>query len=634
MKISHNFRNNIISSDTKKGQEPSFVLSDKLGCYFSLGSKKNVSYYQGMLFPITNDDGWEMHKIIESIYLKNSRISEIKNNLSNIERIGTSFEEFSMPFEKTVLYQVKDSLSPIILELDCRKIYDFNTEGRIYEIEEDDEDKIIKIRYTKFKDSSLNEKDYTLALAIKSLDNNIEIEKTDSWLAKRYSYDDSRSESKEFWIYQALKINIKSNYSTRLLLSAGKDIKEAVKRLKETEENLQEKTDANKRYLEEFYGLRELKKEVPEDIYISYINSIRSFDDLVVKIDETIGIYAGLYWFFQFWSRDEAISTIATIKLEKYALAKDILLRNSENILEDGRIPNRFPHSDLGSADGVGWCFLRLYQLITHLNSKQILYTFFKDTELRKIRDNLVKSIDLLNHKHTEDKLAVSGKKETWIDTSPNDCDNREGARIEIQALRLAMYRFAKKISSILASDEEEKYDDMEYEMKEIVKERFLVDENIADGLLNGNPDMTSRPNIFLAYYIYPELFSKEEWTKAFDQALSKLWLKWGGLSSIDKDSPLFQKYYTGENNLSYHRGDSWFFVNHIAAISMYRLDKAKYMDKINAIIKASMNEILYSGIIGASAEVSSAGKMESKGAWQQAWSSATFIELIKEIWD
>jgi glycogen debranching enzyme len=150
----------------------------------------------------------------------------------------------------------------------------------------------------------------------------------------------------------------------------------------------------------------------------------------------------------------------------------------------------------------------------------------------------------------------------------------------------------------------------------------------LADGL----DDWTVRPNIFIAAYVYPELLSKTEWTLCFKNALPKLWLSWGGLASIDKNNPLFTPRYTGETRQSYHRGDSWFWINNLAALVMSRTNKAKFKRYIDAIAKASAKEILTSGAVGHHAEVSSASRLESQGCMAQAWSDAMFIELVEEL--
>jgi glycogen debranching enzyme len=66
----------------------------------------------------------------------------------------------------------------------------------------------------------------------------------------------------------------------------------------------------------------------------------------------------------------------------------------------------------------------------------------------------------------------------------------------------------------------------------------------------------------------------------------------------------------------------------------MHRIDKKRFKKYIDKILKASIKEMLYSGVTGYSAEISSAAEMTSKGCRCQAWSSAMFIELIDELYE
>jgi len=184
----------------------------------------------------------------------------------------------------------------------------------------------------------------------------------------------------------------------------------------------------------------------------------------------------------------------------------------------------------------------------------------------------------------------------------------------------------------------------LEQETKKLVRDKFFKD---VDGkmYLNDGYDCSLhdvvRPNIFLAYYIYPDLLTQKEWLEVCDNVLPKLWCEWelgegvkgGGLSTIDKTHSLYQPYYTGIDNKSYHRGDSWFWINNIAAISMYRLDKEKYKDHIFKIINSSSQDILYWGFVGYSSELASSGWFKSGGCLCQTWSIATFIELMHEVY-
>jgi len=150
--------------------------------------------------------------------------------------------------------------------------------------------------------------------------------------------------------------------------------------------------------------------------------------------------------------------------------------------------------------------------------------------------------------------------------------------------------------------------------------------------LKDGLGDSTVRPNIFIAAYVYPDLLSKKEWVTCFEEALNHLWLEWGGLSTISKSDSRFFSKNTGENSASYHRGDSWYWINNMAAIVMHRTDKKKFKRYISKIIEASCEDILFQGYIGNHSELSSAECLSADGCLSQAWSNALFVELAEEL--
>jgi glycogen debranching enzyme len=94
----------------------------------------------------------------------------------------------------------------------------------------------------------------------------------------------------------------------------------------------------------------------------------------------------------------------------------------------------------------------------------------------------------------------------------------------------------------------------------------------------------------------------------------------------------LFTDYSTGENVKSYHRGDSWFWINNLAALMLNRINKYKFIDKIRKILDASTEEILWKGCIGCHSEISPARELSGKGCFNQAWSNAMYAELIDEV--
>jgi glycogen debranching enzyme len=218
------------------------------------------------------------------------------------------------------------------------------------------------------------------------------------------------------------------------------------------------------------------------------------------------------------------------------------------------------------------------------------------------------------------------------MDTHGDVGDIRDGARIEINALTLAsvqtLTRLARATRTRVPSDIKSFASALQKGAK-----KFLADNVVYDGVFfSGELDKTVRPNIFIAYYVYPKLFSKQIWKASFEESLTSLWLDWGGLSSISKTHPWFIPFYTAQGNRSYHRGDSWYWVNNIAALAMHLLDPLQFAFHVHRITEASCNDLLWYGIIGHAAELSSANEQTAVGCLAQAWSSATLVELLDKL--
>ena len=79
------------------------------------------------------------------------------------------------------------------------------------------------------------------------------------------------------------------------------------------------------------------------------------------------------------------------------------------------------------------------------------------------------------------------------------------------------------------------------------------------------------------------------------------------------------------------HSGDSWFWINNLAALVMARVDNVAYNVRIDQILKASTQELLWQGALGSCSEVSSANALQSEGCYNQAWSNASYLELLEE---
>jgi len=318
-----------------------------------------------------------------------------------------------------------------------------------------------------------------------------------------------------------------------------------------------------------------------------------------------------LPWFFQVWQRDEAISLLAIARFD-WNIAREIFWR------QIGELKKSNYHFD--TADGIGWLFFAAGEFLKQGK--------FDKKEKKEIFGCLGKSIDHLLRNNTRDDLAINDDcQKTWMDSL-----DRSGAAIEIQSLRLNMYSLAARLAD--SGKEKDYYGDLGKKLKDMVCQNFFDKFQLADkfDIENNVADFTARPNIFLVAYICPDLFSKSEWVKIFDRALSKLWLEWGGLATIDKGDPRFCASDTGEDPKAYHNGDSWFWINNIAAVVLTKTDCQKYKNYIEKIFEASKNDIIWNGAIGYASEISSAQSYEPRGCPNQAWSAATFLQLYVQL--
>ncbi len=599
-------------------ENPSFILTNKTGGYFSL-SEWPVSRYQGAFF---NEKG--VFKAVSNIFpVDSGPVTRMTNNFHSIVREranGKLNETLMMPlFHNSIVYEL-DRESEVEVVLDIRKAYDTKEFGRYYKIDEKEGKVMVEFtkKTDKKEDSTEGRTEYKVYVVISGAGG---ITRTERFFEETYDLDRRRNS----WpwkrhVYSALRTNTK-----RLIISFSTNKKTALEENRKLERNLSEMKKKQAIYVNGFQ-----KKIKDREKMMAYKAACLSLDHLVAIADRRKGVYAGLWWFFQFWSRDEAISLNALIQQGKYDVAKEILFKLLKSIGKDGRIPNIQPKAggELESADAVGWVMKRMYDFFEGLFRKKIVAEYLSQEELEFIKNKVEDCIYNLIDRHTHDDLAYNGKKETWMDTAAGD-DCREGYRIEIQALRLCTYKLMKLLCKVMKDRVgEDIAENIEKDLAERVRKDFWNGNYLDDGL----KDSTIRPNVFIAYYIYPELLSASQWVKCFRNILPALWNEWGGLSSIDKKNRLYSPTHTGEDNRSYHRGDSWYWLNNLAAICMARLSRRKFSEYIEKIEEASTREILFSGAIGHHAEVSSSRQFESRGCLMQAWSSAMYIELINEL--
>ena len=607
----------VIGSSRVEGSahNPSFILTNKIGGYFSLSDYQS-SRYQGAFF----NDNFEMFKAVENIVpLDAGAVTKITNKLYCIEREreqGLKETLFMPLLHNSIGYQLSQE-KEVQIDLDVRKAYDTREFGRYYRIYTE-RNKII-VEFTKKtdmkEDSTEGKKEYTAYIVI---DNGKDFRKIDEFYPVQYNFDRERNSWPwERHVYKSIIIK-----AERLVISFSKNKGKAIQENEKLLRNLKNIKEKQKMYISSIKNFRD------ERITMAYRTACSSLDHLVMTISNKKGIYAGLWWFFQYWTRDEAISLRALMMQKKYDLVKEILFRHLKQIKPDGAISNQYPSSDLDSADGIGWVMKRCYDLFEELHKKGLITEYLSKEDIVFMKKRVEDVVFSLRKHQTVQDFAVNKRLETWMDTDYGG-DSREGIRIEIQALRLCTYKLMKLLCKTL--NDSIGYNmavHLEHDLAKKVRERFWNNGYLKDGI----NDETIRPNIFIAYYVYPELLSNSQWIKCFKTILPGLGMSWGGISTKGRESPWFCSSHTGENNQSYHRGDSWYWLNNLAAICMHRLHKRKFREYVDKIVEASTEEILFSGAIGHHAELSSAANRESKGCLMQAWSAAMYIEMVEEM--
>lgn len=603
MKIIHSINDQHIERDIADEENVSFLLTNGLGGYAAF-AKNNDSRYNGWFVSLER----KVYKIIDEIrFSGEAKIVKINNNFYEAERFfenGFSDSMF-MPRRLNSLVYELDKETDFEIVLDIREPYDSRNFGKNYEIFEEDGLTIVKYSKNKnWEEDKSDGKEYEMFLAIRA--DGGKIEKIGTWEEKHYEYDEQRmSQPFRKHVYKALKINAK-----KIVVSAALEKETA----KSEALDVYKKTNALRS--EEAKRLNKVMGTLKIDgkkTTISYFAAKNSLASLLVRDGKKFGVYAGLPWFFQFWTSDEAICLKSISRIDK-DLAKKTILRDINYINSDGKTydiidAKKFNQYTL-NMDAAGWLFKRAGQMVREgiLNEDDI-------------KTKIISVIESLRKNYIKDGFAYVEAGETWMDTFFAG-DVRDGVRIEIQALMLSLYKEAFEITKDV------QYKIWEAELLKKVREKFWNGKILADGL----NDLTIRPNIFIAYYIYPELLDKSEWKICFKEALDHLWLDWGGLATIDKSSPFFCNEYTGEMPVSYHRGDSWYWINNLAALALYEVDAHAFKDYASKILKASSEELLWHGALGHISELSSAKEQRSEGAWAQAWSAAMYMEAVEEI--
>lgn len=580
------------------------LLTNRTGAY-ALFSGKPASRYEGVFFRQNN----RMVKVIESLVFKNP-VTTITNRLSSVVlNRGELVQTLFMPLWHDALVMGLSEETEFELVLDVKIGDDHRVWGRNYEMLKEDHTLLIKFskKNDARDDNALFSDEFEVYLAVYAP--KLEYIPLLQWEEHAYAYDEYRH-SPPFtrWVFKACKLRAQD-----VVFAWGSKKQDAIKTAKDVFDARDRLKREREHYVHELVA--QVPKGVEKDVRLACQCAVNALDSLIVR-DEFV--CAGLPWFYQQWARDEIICAKALLIMKKYDFVKKALVSYLSRITREGLLPNMIDRdSSLLALDAVGWLLVRLNDLLDTVAKKRI--ELISRREKQHMADAVQQVWSRLVQHRLKDGLFESRQNETWMDTEFGG-DTRIGFPIEVQALLLAGSKIVKRLGG--------KSDLHVADVMAAVRKKFLKNNLLLDVI----GQSVIRPNVFIVAYVFPELLSKKEWEQCFDAVLPRLWLNWGGLSSIDKKHQLFTETYTGEDNKSYHRGDSWFWLNNLAAIVLHRLNHRKFEKYINKILEASTNEILYKGATGFAGEVSSAKELSSHGCVAQAWSAALYIELVQEL--
>lgn len=622
VKIKYTLNNQTNQSQTfeNNDQNLNFILStntENNNSWINFGINKNTTKFQGQV--LENNKNLTLYKTIDEI-----KIDQTQNNtnqtVEEVEYTGikikkqikinetTHIHSYKYSEFNTLIFTTNNIEKELILELDCRELNDYTDNERIYEIYE----KEIKTNektnnYTIIKYNKNNK--YQLYLAIEN--KNIEITQLNNWIKKSYDYSKIRNTSDEdLYIFQALKFKPTNKENNKeIFISSGFSENEVINNIKKTKTNFSktqikiEKISENKK-VNLAYNLAQ--------------NALTQF-----KIQK--GNKAGFLWFNQVWTRDELSSLNYEIENKNYKQVKETINKYIQLIGECGLIPIIQEKGALNSPDGLFWLGKRLNDFIKQLEKSEEVENYLSTKELEEILEKLEKAFDCLFTKYRDEKtdLLITKHGDSWMDT----IEINFPADIQIQLL--SFVEILVKLSELLKDTQKQyNYTLLIDFIKENIKDKYYKNGFLFDNIENTRITC----NTFLAYYFYRNLFNKKQWEGIFDKTLPKLETTWGGISSLDNKNENFVDTYSGQNNKSYHNGDSWYWINNLAGIVLTDLNYNKYEQTINRIVESSTKDILELGTIGFSSEISQAKSQVAQGCMAQLWSSAYYVELIKKI--
>jgi predicted glycogen debranching enzyme len=362
-----------------------------------------------------------------------------------------------------------------------------------------------------------------------------------------------------------------------------------------------------------------------------------SLDSLAMN-QQGRGIYAGLPWFPNYWSRDTFISLPALLCLGQFKECREILLAAAEGQCGDfrspyyGRLPNLVSPGEealYNTADGTWWFVLAAHAYVRYTGDTSFAH---------EILSYLIRAIEGEAKKRCDgERLSVHGDAETWMDATleGKPWTPRGNRAVEIQVLWHAALMAAADVAGWAGEKGlSEEWRRLGAGIAEVFLREFW---DSGSGCLfdhlneDGSADRQARPNQIFALLARPaSLLSFEQEEPVLDCVLDQVVFPHGVGSLAPEDPEFCPRHIDLEHypfDQAYHNGDVWVWLSGPVISALVRHGR---VETAWAMIR-TLVDLTREGAVGTLPELRNAvpspgGEPNIEGTVSQAWSLAEFI--------
>lgn len=364
--------------------------------------------------------------------------------------------------------------------------------------------------------------------------------------------------------------------------------------------------------------------------------------DALVTEQAGPGIWAGLYWFNNYWGRDTFISlpgiALATGRYDDARRILESFARYQKTDERDplyGRIPNRVNSpTDIiyNTADGTPWFVREAYEYVRISGDRQFAREIYP--AIRRATDGT------LRYRVDANGLLVHGDADTWMDAQVEGRVPRtpRGDRaVDVQALWYAQLDASARLAALTGDKESAARWEREADRVRASFRRLFLDPKtgrLADHLNpDGTRDTQVRPNqIFALTVPLTPLLDDAEGARVLREVVNELTYPYG-VASLSQRDPKFHPYHHDERwhyDSAYHNGTVWVWNAGPVVETLARYGRE---DMAYELTMSMVAQVLDMGAVGTLSELVDAiprdGRLTLSGTETQAWSVAEFVRVF-----